>query len=368
MIQTWAIFKDAYRELNARKMFWVSLGIAGLVVSVFAIFGMNERGIQILWFTLDTDVLNTKVFPKETIYKVLFAIIGVNLWLGWLSTILALVSTASVIPDFVASGAIENMLARPIGRVRLFLTKYAASLLFVVLQALVFTLLAVLIIGVRSGEWLWSLLYAVPMVTVFFSYLYSVSALVGVWTRSTIASLVAALVLWGLVLGVSLVHTFVMLEKLKAEDPLPLKRTKVAALQLQINSLPPNPQTVEESDRVANLKKSLADSEVSLKELEASSEKWTSWYRVTHLAHAILPKCGETKSLMVKWSDPEGEIGRFLEAMGPSDRRPPPRKIQRQMEQVLDAENTVWYVVGTSLVFEGLVLAAACTLFARRDF
>ena len=42
LTQTGAIFYDAYRELNARKMFWISLGISLLVVACFALIGINE--------------------------------------------------------------------------------------------------------------------------------------------------------------------------------------------------------------------------------------------------------------------------------------------------------------------------------------
>ncbi len=34
MIQTWAIIVDAYRELNSRKLFWISMGLSLLVVAV----------------------------------------------------------------------------------------------------------------------------------------------------------------------------------------------------------------------------------------------------------------------------------------------------------------------------------------------
>jgi len=373
--QTWAIFKDAYRELNARKMFWISIAIAVLVVLTFAIFGMDEKGVQILWWDIPTEIFNTTVFPKETLYKFLFATVGLGLWLGWASTILALVSTASVIPDFVASGAIENMLARPISRTRLFLTKYVASLLFVVLQALVFTLLSVIIIGFRSGEWLWSLLYAVPAVTLFYSYLYSVAALVGVWTRSTLASLVAALLLWGSIFAVAFVHNNIVLQaKLSAEDPIPLERANLVALRAQVEKLPPDFATPEEAGEARRLKESLVRKETALAEREKSAETWNSWFRFTYLAHAILPKTGETKDMMVRWSDPNGDISRFVDAMGSGGRnqdgpvRGPSRRIQRQMEQVLRQQNTPWYVFGTSLAFEAIVLGAACVIFARRDF
>ena len=36
MSQTLAILHDGYREINSRKMFWVSLILSGLVVASFA--------------------------------------------------------------------------------------------------------------------------------------------------------------------------------------------------------------------------------------------------------------------------------------------------------------------------------------------
>ncbi|HZW05642.1 MAG TPA: hypothetical protein VFF65_00850, partial [Phycisphaerales bacterium] len=263
--------------------------------------------------------------------------------------------------------------ARPISRTRLFLTKYAASLLFVILQALVFTLLSVLVIGLRSGEWLWNLLYAVPAVTLFYSYLYSVSALVGVWTRSTLASLVAALALWGTIFAVSFVHILVLQAKLSAEDPLPLERTNIAALRLQVEKLPPDFATPAEAGEARRLKESLTRKETALAEREQSAETWNRWFRFTYLAHALLPKTGETKEMMIRWTDPKGDVSRFIDAMGNNREqngavRGPSRRIQRQMDQVLREQNTGWYVFGTSLAFEAIVLAGACVLFARRDF
>ncbi len=43
MIQTLALLNAAYRELNARKLFWVTMALSLLIVGVFAILGINER-------------------------------------------------------------------------------------------------------------------------------------------------------------------------------------------------------------------------------------------------------------------------------------------------------------------------------------
>ena len=44
--------------------------------------------------------------------------------------------------------------------------------------------------------WQWMLLAAIPVVVLFFSYIYAVSALVGVATRSSIAAILAAALFW----------------------------------------------------------------------------------------------------------------------------------------------------------------------------
>ena len=145
MIQTLALLNAAYRELNARKLFWVTMVLSLLIVGVFAILGINERGITILWWEFESEFFNTFFFPREVFYKVLFANFGVNWWLAWLATMLALVSTASIVPDMISDGAIDNLLSKPIGRSRLFLTRYCTGLLFVTVQVSVFSIASFLL-------------------------------------------------------------------------------------------------------------------------------------------------------------------------------------------------------------------------------
>ena len=47
MRQTLAIFVDAYRELNSKKLFWISLSISMAVVVALALPTQTERGIGI---------------------------------------------------------------------------------------------------------------------------------------------------------------------------------------------------------------------------------------------------------------------------------------------------------------------------------
>jgi len=59
--QTWAVLVDAYRELNAKKLFWITMGLSLLVVLAFAAVGINEKGMSILWWTMEIEAFNSTI-------------------------------------------------------------------------------------------------------------------------------------------------------------------------------------------------------------------------------------------------------------------------------------------------------------------
>lgn len=136
-------------------------------------------GITLLGWQFDTAPLTADVVPPAKFYLFLFATLAVPIWLTWLATILALISTASMVPDFLASGPIELTLARPISRLRLFTVKCGCGLLFVALQVAVFAVACFLVVGLRGGSWDPRIFLAVPIVVLFFGSLFSFCVLFG---------------------------------------------------------------------------------------------------------------------------------------------------------------------------------------------
>ena len=67
-----------------------------------AIVGVGKHSLTILWFELPEMGSDPTHF-----YKWLFSMLVVGGWLTWIATILALVSTASIFPDFVSGGSID---------------------------------------------------------------------------------------------------------------------------------------------------------------------------------------------------------------------------------------------------------------------
>ena len=83
-----------------------------------------------------------------------------------------------------------------------FLGKYLGGLTFVLFHATVFVILTFLVIGSRWGAWLPGYLLSIPLVVLLFSYLYCVSVLVTVMSRSTVAAVLLTLGAWVVFTGV----------------------------------------------------------------------------------------------------------------------------------------------------------------------
>ena len=271
LIQTAAVFVDAYRELNHRKMFWVVLIISGLVVIAFAGVGINEKGLTVFGWSLPLP-FNTNIMSRADFYKLMFDNLGVGFWLSWLATALALISTAGIFPDMLTGGAIDLYLSKPISRLRLFLTKYLSALLFVALQVGLFTFASFLVLGFRGGVWLWGLFLTIPIMLLFFSYLYSVCALLGIMTRSTLAALLLTLLVW---FGIWVIHATeasLLMFKLRNEQEVVLYDRQIVALERKVARLEAAASTQPTTQRVAlatttspttNPTTSTADSSVS---------------------------------------------------------------------------------------------------------
>lgn len=392
MIQTWALLVDGYRELNSKKLFWITMVLSLLVVCAFGAFGLYPGGYSALWFKFDHAFFNSRVIPPEKFYKFIFASIGIPVWLTWIASILALISTAGIIPDFVTGGAIELSLSKPIGRVRLFLTKYCTGLLFVGLQVSAFTLACMLVIGVRGRSWEPALLLAIPIVLCFYSYLYAMCALIGLLTRSSIAALLLTLLFWILLFALNATDSvFVMQrERAKAEIELYTNR-EVSQLRLaegQLKALKEmgTPLTDENgkfpdglSSELEVANPMLASTRRKLAEAERSSKAWTRRSAILTDVRTLLPKTSETIKLLERHLLTPEDLAimtrqQQFESTGvsPVDENGEPRRISEQQAAQLTEEvlrgRSVWWIVGTSLGFEVVVLGIACVIFARRDF
>jgi ABC-type transport system involved in multi-copper enzyme maturation permease subunit len=363
MTQTWAIFLDAYRSLNAKKMFWIVLVLSGLVVVAFAFMGINEKGLTVLSWQFENEFFNSQKISPALLYKWLFVTIGVSLWLSWIATILALGSTAGMFPDLINGVSIALLVSKPIGRLRLFATQYAAGLLFVTLQVTIFSLASFLVIGLRGGVWEPGLFIAVPLVVCFFSYLFSVCVLLGLLTRSTLAALLLTLLFWFVVIGVGTSESMLLFfrtiqeQGVTMQDMQQIQEAARKAEEAGDKGTEPD-AAPEPASKVASRDEKDTGEEPEEKE---ASRSLVLAHNIVYGVKTVLPKTNETIDL----------LNRSLISMAELPKQPDQderlARVDRELTEAVSSRSVAW-VLGTSLGFELLVLCWAALIFCRRDF
>lgn len=384
--QTIALFVDAYRELNAKKLFWITMMLSGLVVLIYAAIGINEEGITFLWFKLGFIPVDSNQMPPEMLYKSLFTQLGIGIWLTWVATILALISTAGIIPEMISGGSIEMLLSKPISRTRLFLTKFATGLLFAGLQVAAFTTASFLVIGLRGGVWEPGLFLAIPLVVLFFSYLYAMCALIGVLTKSTIAALLLTLLFWCGLFIINSGDAILMVFRVQSEatrdgyntsiDKAREGATTIIIARRETAGEPVPEGYIATDEDMRSVMPWMGSAMEKRDEAVELLEKLKPWERGVYAAKTTVPKTGETIGLLNRWLVSMAD----LEASAAADKdrvettinedsgalRLDDNEIELRAEEAMRSRS-VWWVVGTSLIFEFLVLGGAAFVFARRD-
>jgi hypothetical protein len=380
MTQTLAILIDAYRDLQSRKMFWTVVILNILAMAIFALLGANDHALTFLWY----EPFGRFLGPLD--YKVLYSNIVVGIWFTWIATILALVSTAGIFPDLLTSGSIDLYLAKPISRLRLFLTKYLAGLLFVTLQVSIFAFMSFLVLGLRGGLWEPGLFLAIPLVLIFFSYLFGICTLLGVLTRSTVAALLLTLLAWGGIFAVDFADKqsgrFIAMMTQQHE----MQTREIDSLGTQIAGAESLPASKENDDRIAQLKQR-RERAVASRDRMIVPDRLYATQTVLYRIKSFVPKTRETLSLLDRVLFQDKDLQQASKVSdNPANDIPSPAPPQRLgpgrgppggmpggaasalMQAQIDRQRPVWWIIGTSLLFEAACLALAAWHFCTRDF
>jgi hypothetical protein len=365
--QTLAMFHDAYRELNSKRMFWIVLVLSAVVVVAFGSVGVKGGNLTLLWYETEIHV----ALEPADLYKMMFSAFGVSVWLAFAATILALISTASLFPDFISGGSIDLYLSKPISRLRLFVTKYLTGLLFVALQVGIFATACYLVIGIRGGAWEEGIFLSIPLVVCFFSYLYAVCVFFGVWTRSTLAAVLLTILFWFFLFCLDRGEVGLLLFKTGAEREAASVERRITYLDGRLAYM--ERQSPEQQENSRNVIENWREQRERLVQQRGSKavRNLGIAHQILYGAKTLLPKTRETTEVM----------NRKLLRPGYGDTQEseeiaadPPRREGlvnesdvRKLDQTMRSRS-LWWIIGTSLAFEGVVLMLAAWVFCRRDY
>lgn len=359
-----AILIDIYRELSSKRLFWLSLGLSTVVVAAFAMVGINEKGMTIFGILLEIPFVNSTVLEPGEFYKLVFYALGVRFWLAWLACLLALVASAGLFPELVSSGTVETLLSKPILRYQLYLSKFVGGLLFTALQITMFCLASFVVIGVRGDAWEPGVFLAIPLVTLLYSYLFAISALIGTVTRSGIAALLLTVLIWGFLFSLNLSEMLVNSFRIAQIE-------EIAAIDRLV-------ATQREKDVAVDTSDLTLEREEAVSTLATLSKA----HQILFITKSILPKTEETAQLLQRWTVHAANLEAAAaddedETQSKRSRRRGDRNFgttrarERDVTAAIERDQhgrSLWWVVGTSLAFEAAVLAWGCRVFSRRDF
>jgi len=309
-MQFWALVFDSFRESLDRKIFWVMLLISLAVAGGMFCFSFEPNKVSILFGTweIDTDVFTIGGKLRKDFIALIVVDLIMDTVLGWVGVILALIATAGFMPSLMQRGTIDVMLSKPIARWQLFLGKYMGSMVFVGFHATVFVGLTFLVCGMRWGVWLPGYLLSIPLVVLLFSYVYCVSVLVAIPTRSSIAAVLVTLGAWVFFAGV----------------------------QITDDQFAANP----------------------------SWQEYRTAYNASRVARWVLPNTSDITIKAKQWARAASSSELF------AYEDPDSQETLKWAERVERDRAAIpaYYTIGSSLAFEAVVVLIAMWLFSRRDY
>lgn len=148
-------------------------------------------------------------FPKRRVDRIVeqFVMAGlVQLLLGVLAVFVAILVTASIVPQMFQPGSLHLLLSKPVSRSLLLVAKFLGGCAFILVCVAYLVVGLWLIAGVRWGLWNRGLLLCIPLFLFLFAIYYVVSVLVGVWWKNAILSVVATCMFWFVCFAIGTSH------------------------------------------------------------------------------------------------------------------------------------------------------------------
>lgn len=325
--------------LRSSKLLVISLWLSVLLAICYASISLTDQGVSVFfgYYEMKIPMIKKGSAEGEAFYIMLFTDVLARYWLGFFSMILAVISTCSIFPQFLQAGTIELSLSKPISRLRLFFLKYLGGLLFVFIQNLLFVGIIFIAVGVRLGEWNVSLFWAVPVIVFSFSLLFCVSALLGIYTKSSIYALLGTFVFWG---------TCIISQW--AEDFSYKMAVMMPDMGMEIDFKTGGVKSHDVNDQQTQMMK---------------------FHKTMKKMNLMMPKTRETIHSMKRFMEfqnrksllAEYDLGSLLvgEKISPNEMN----AVKNYNERFSNS-----YIFGSSAVFEAVILAMACFLFSRRDY
>ncbi len=212
--------RDTVRQSLASRAFWLLLGLSGVCILLCLSVGVKGATAvrppgEIELFGADRQPY-TGLNQGRGVLSLGFGAVRVEQWrdaessVHFLQILLVMIAAGAVgmlllllwasgfLPEFLQPQAASVLLTKPVPRWALLAGKFLGVVAFAAVQIVIFVAGTWAALGLRTGIWRVDYLVSIPLLVAEFAVLYSFSAALAVWTRSTVACVVGSLLLWGL--------------------------------------------------------------------------------------------------------------------------------------------------------------------------
>ncbi len=187
-----ALIVHTFRELFAKTILYILLGISTLVIAVM-LLGLSASESDGMVSVLVFGGTMGPPMPVDKFAEIVMMLqtaLANGLYAG--IVLFGVFATASVIPDMLEKGTVDLYLSKPISRTELLLGKYLGAIAVMFANALYFIGALWLIVGIKLGVWNVYFLLSALTLTFIFLCLYSIVVFLGVWTRNTAVTIIGA--------------------------------------------------------------------------------------------------------------------------------------------------------------------------------
>ncbi|MBK9167570.1 MAG: ABC transporter permease [Bryobacterales bacterium] len=208
---TLALIAELFRETAAHRAFWAMPGFSTVVLLVLAALRVETgvpASVALLGFESSAGDIATLLANFLGLLAAFLVSAGLLVILG---------AAASVLPALFEPGRIEWLLAKPVSRPHLLLSRYAGSLLVIALNAAYLVGGVWLIAGLKTGIWPDGLLWSAAVSMVLVASLLAIGLLAAVLTASPVWSPVLTL---AAVLGAAIASQRDLLNRVVEAAPL----------------------------------------------------------------------------------------------------------------------------------------------------
>jgi len=368
-----AILRESWLTLQAEKLFKLVLGLNLLVIVAYASIGFDDTGVS-LFFGLshvDSEYVHAGTPLARTLYLGIYSAFIVNLWLAWAASILALISTSSIFPSFLKEGAVELVMSRPTRRATIFFVKYIGGLLFVAVQVGIFTIGAFLAAGWRIDVWDPMIFLAIPLVTLFYSYLFCINVLAGIITRSTLTALLVTLLFWFGTFSIHMVDDALSTRMIEFEETADRAEKRIVELKAEHKAAAAENDTAEADDAEHWMQGPQKEAETA----RTAIDQLAPWETVVGIIRTTMPETDRTLNLLHRELERDSEVslvdlmaGRGFEDENEQTQEMDEYEVAGRRKMKEENEIPAWRIIGKSLIFEVIVLGLALWIFQRRDY